>query len=265
MPCFPDSPLAQLRRLPGHMTKPHCNRMHVASQTTAGIACCVTNHCRCRMLTITDTFGILETVSLAQIYIADRSPDVLDLLMEESVLVRDSADDETIESVLELSERAFRELFPILPKEWLSLDLSTPQLKVVLLLLVNGPCRMSAIASALGVSLATGTGVVDRLVERDIVVREGDPEDRRVVLCRLSPKGEEMLVGLWKLARDHAEMMFRALSVEKIMAIRAGLEALLEAGEATKDQLGISTGPTEVAASPMLKAARPKTKDKKLP
>jgi DNA-binding MarR family transcriptional regulator len=150
--------------------------------------------------------------------------------------------DELIDSTLELSERAFRELFPILPKEWLSLDLSTPQLKVVLLLLVNGPSRMSVISSALGVSLATGTGVVDRLVERGIVIRQGDPEDRRVVLCRLSTKGEKMLVNLWKLAREHAEMMFQSLSVDKIMAVRAGLEALLEAGAATKDQLGLPPG-----------------------
>jgi 4'-phosphopantetheinyl transferase len=163
-------------------------------------------------------------------------------------LSKESLDNDLIESTLELSERAFRELFPILPKEWLSLDLSTPQLKVVLLLLVNGPCRMSVIASALGVSLATGTGVVDRLVERGIVVREGDPEDRRVVLCRLSTKGEKMLLGLVQLARNHAEMMFRSLSIEKLMAVRAGLEALLEAGEATKDQLGIGAASNNESA-----------------
>jgi DNA-binding MarR family transcriptional regulator len=168
-----------------------------------------------------------------------------------------------IESTLELSEKAFRELFPILPKEWLSLDLSTPQLKVVLLLLVNGSCRMSVIASALGVSLATATGVVDRLVDRGIVVREGDPEDRRVVLCRLSSKGEKMLLGLMQLARNHAEMMFRSLSPEKLMAVRAGLEALLEAGEATKDQLGIGTPHHNVAAGKRQKAASPSRKSKK--
>jgi DNA-binding MarR family transcriptional regulator len=169
-------------------------------------------------------------------------------------LSKESLDNDLIESTLELSEKAFRELFPILPKEWLSLDLSTPQLKVVLLLLVNGPCRMSVIASALGVSLATGTGVVDRLVERGIVVREGDPEDRRVVLCRLSSKGEKMLLGLVQLARNHAEMMFRSLSLEKLMAVRAGLEALLEAGEATKDQLGIGTDGSNKAAGKARKA-----------
>ncbi len=176
---------------------------------------------------------------------------------------KESIDNDLIESTLELSERAFRELFPILPKEWLSLDLSTPQLKVVLLLLVNGPCRMSVIASALGVSLATGTGVVDRLVERGIVVREGDPEDRRVVLCRLSSKGEKMLLGLVQLARNHAEMMFRSLSIEKLMAVRAGLEALLEAGEATKDQLGIGTASNNESARKKRKAVSPARKAKR--
>ena len=174
-----------------------------------------------------------------------------------------STDNDLIDSTLELSLRAFRELFPTLPKEWLSLDLSTPQLKVVLLLLVNGSCRMSAIASALGVSLATATGVVDRLVEREIVVREGDPEDRRVVLCRLSSKGEKMLLGLVQLARNHAEVMFRSLSPSKLMAVRAGLEALLEAGEATKEQLGIGAPPINVPAAKKQRTARPSVKKKK--
>jgi hypothetical protein len=41
------------------------------------------------------------------------------------------------------------------------------------------------------------------------------------------------------------------------MAVRAGLEALLEAGEATKDQLGIGTPHTNVAAGKRQKAASP--------
>jgi hypothetical protein len=57
-----------------------------------------------------------------------------------------------------------------------------------------------------------------------------------------------MLLGLVQLARNHAEMMFRSLSIEKLMAVRAGLEALLEAGEATKDQLGIGTDSSNKAA-----------------
>lgn len=149
-------------------------------------------------------------------------------------------EDALLESTLLLAERAFRELFPILPKEWLTLDLTTPQLKVVLLLFVSGPTRMSVIASALGVSLATATGVVDRLVEREMVVRESDPDDRRVVLCRLSDKGEQTIIDLWQLAREHAKLLLGAVDRSKLPMVKDALQALLDAGEATRAQLRVN-------------------------
>lgn len=149
---------------------------------------------------------------------------------------REVEKDELVESTLQLSDKAFRELFPILPKEWLSLDLTMPQLKVVLLLFTNGEERMSAIASALGVSLATATGVVDRLVEKDMVTREGDPNDRRVVLIRLSDKGEKLIAGLWQLARHNAEVLLRALDQRRLQLLNEALRALLEAGEAIREE-----------------------------
>jgi len=150
--------------------------------------------------------------------------------------------DELIESTLLLTERAFRELFPILPKEWLNLDLTTSQLKVVLLLYLGGPTRMSVIASALDVSLATATGVVDRLVKADMVVRGSDPNDRRVVLCRLSDEGQKLIAGLWQKAGERVVMMFKALDRRRLQLVKDALEALLEAGEVTKGQLQISNG-----------------------
>ena len=149
--------------------------------------------------------------------------------------------DELVESTLQLTDKAFRDLFPILPKEWLSLDLTMPQLKVVLLLFTNGPERMSTIASALGVSLATATGVVDRLVEKDMVTREGDPNDRRIVLVRLSGKGEKLITGLWQLARGNIEALLRALDQRKLQLLNEALRALLEAGEVVKRELQSNT------------------------
>jgi DNA-binding MarR family transcriptional regulator len=142
--------------------------------------------------------------------------------------------EELIEGIVQLGEKAFRELIPILPTEWLQLDLTMPQLKVVLLLFMNGTARMSDIASALGVSLATGTGVVDRLVERDIVVRESQPEDRRVVLCRLSEKGQKMIGGLWQLARDRLKELLGVAATSQLQLITEALEALVQAGEESR-------------------------------
>jgi DNA-binding MarR family transcriptional regulator len=152
-------------------------------------------------------------------------------------IVSTSQQDELIENLIELSDQAFRDLFPIVPKEWLRLDLTMPQLKVVLLLFTGGPERMSVIASDLGVSLATATGVVDRLVQRGLVAREGDPEDRRVVLCRLSERGEELMGGLWKVSREQIRELMRVLAPQQLELIAEALKALVQAGEGTKVEL----------------------------
>jgi DNA-binding MarR family transcriptional regulator len=149
----------------------------------------------------------------------------------------DQVRDDLVEDILELSDRAFRGLFPIVPKEWLRLDLTMSQLKVVLLLFTGGPARMSVIATELGVSLATATGVVDRLVERGLLVREGDPEDRRVVLCELSEKGERLIGGLWQVSREQVGDLMKALAPPQRRLIRDALEALVRAGDASGEVL----------------------------
>jgi len=145
--------------------------------------------------------------------------------------------DEMVEHVLDLANRVFRELLPIIPTEVLRFDLTMPQLKVVLLLYLNGAMRMSDIASSLGVTLATATGVVDRLVERDTVLRDTDPNDRRVVLCRMSEKGEDLTGVLWRSARERARQLLAAMSTPRLEMLNEALEALLQAGTATKPRL----------------------------
>jgi DNA-binding MarR family transcriptional regulator len=53
----------------------------------------------------------------------------------------------------------------------------------------QGALSMSRIADLVGVSMPNASGLVDRMVERGLVERVGDPEDRRVVLVRLLPAG----------------------------------------------------------------------------
>jgi len=146
-----------------------------------------------------------------------------------------SQKEELIESILQISDRVFRELLPIVPKELLELDLTMPQLKVVLLLFLNGPLRMSVLASGLGVSLATTTGVVDRLVERGIILRESQPDDRRVVLCRLSDKGHKLTSGLWRSARERTRMLLKTIAPSKLALLTEALESLSQAGMVTKE------------------------------
>jgi DNA-binding MarR family transcriptional regulator len=133
---------------------------------------------------------------------------------------------ETIDRILSRVEGAFRQLLPLAHQELLDLDLTTPQLKVVLLLYLGGHARMSALASALGVSLATATGIVDRLTERSLVIRENSSEDRRVVICRLSEKGHELTDRLYVSARGRAHDLLQGLSEAQLNKLDEALSSL---------------------------------------
>jgi DNA-binding MarR family transcriptional regulator len=148
--------------------------------------------------------------------------------------MKDVTKEELVEQTLQLADRVARELLPIAPKEMLLPDVTMAQLKIMLILFLGGPERMGFIASELGISLATATGIVDRMVEREIVTREDDPEDRRVVLCRLSEKGQEMLSGLWQSARNRTRELLTAVPDTKLSLVNEALEILSQAGEITK-------------------------------
>ena len=143
--------------------------------------------------------------------------------------------EDLIENILQLTDKVFRQLLPILPLEWIHLDLTMSQLKVFVLLFITGQSRMSDIASELGVSLATATGVADRLVERNLLIRNGDPDDRRVVLCQLSNDGEKLIRDLWQLTQKRAGALMSALDTPQLLLISKALQTLMHASEDTQD------------------------------
>lgn len=68
--------------------------------------------------------------------------------------------------------------------------LSGSQRIVLRSLLNNGPCPVSEVAGALGVTLSAATGLVDRLVKAKLATRDRDQRDRRVVWVKITPDGE---------------------------------------------------------------------------
>lgn len=139
-----------------------------------------------------------------------------------------------IEYILELEERVYQALRPIVPKEWLIVDLTMPQLKIILLLFHDGPARVSTLASALGVSQATTTGITNRLVQHGLIVRGDDPEDRRAVVCSLSEKGRDMVTRLWELGQLRVRTILEKIAPTKLEVIREAMEAILQAASAVE-------------------------------
>ncbi len=144
-----------------------------------------------------------------------------------------AANEAHVEEILRISDRLFRDLLPQIPKEVLELDLTMSQFKIILTLYLNGPSKMTALAAGLGVKLATLTGVVDRLVEKRLVLREDSPEDRRVVICRLSENGYVLINSVWHSARERARELLSAIPPAQLELIGQALEVLAAAGQET--------------------------------
>lgn len=128
-----------------------------------------------------------------------------------------------------------REVHTPLPPEWVEHDLTLSQVRV-LVLLARGPRRVGDIASHLGVSLPTASGVVDRLVAKGLVDRRESPRDRRVVECALTPAGQALVERALAVRRSQVEKVLRLLPIEDLEALRRGLEAVVRAMEALRKQ-----------------------------
>jgi DNA-binding MarR family transcriptional regulator len=141
-----------------------------------------------------------------------------------------ASDKETsVENILTLADKLFRQLLPTVPKDLLTLDVTMPQLKIMLILFMHGATRMSDIASELDVTLPTATSLVDRLVEKTYILREAQPDDRRVVLCRLSEAGQEAIGRIWQSAKKRSKEILEAMDSSKLELFVEALQAMYEA------------------------------------
>ncbi len=69
--------------------------------------------------------------------------------------------DHLVDAILGLADSLFRTLLPTVPRDLLTLDVTMPQIKILLILYVGGPRRMSDIAADLDVTLPAATSLID--------------------------------------------------------------------------------------------------------
>jgi DNA-binding MarR family transcriptional regulator len=99
-------------------------------------------------------------------------------------------------------------------------ELTTTQAVALRLVVTEGPQRIGAIAERLGVTVATASRTVDALVATDLVRREADSADARVVRVVATPRGrrefrlrrERFVRALARLSDDLSEMERRQLA-----------------------------------------------------
>lgn len=121
--------------------------------------------------------------------------------------------------------------------EWETLDMTIPQLKTLVLLERMGALRMGSISMYLGRALSATTTVVDRLVEKKLVDRSSDPDDRRVVLCHLTDLGHDTIDGFWRIGIDRIKAAADLLETDQLEAVVKGLELIRSADHEAQQSL----------------------------
>jgi len=145
---------------------------------------------------------------------------------------------EDVRSILELQDEIIQRRAVWDSAPWLELNMSTPQLKALLLISDEETIRMRELARKLGGSFSNATVLVDRLVDRGLVERLMDPDDRRVVLVRTTGEGQVLIEQLVTSWRALSESVLDAMDAEDLAALRRGLAALLEASKGQQNVKG---------------------------
>ncbi len=121
----------------------------------------------------------------------------------------------------------------------LDLNLTMQQTKALLVLALHEDALPGqALARHLGVSLATLTGIVDRLVSQDLVTRREDAGDRRVRLIELTPHGRTVVESVRDSGMTQMRRLLSRLDEEALSALELGMRRLREASEAEAAEQG---------------------------
>ena len=154
-----------------------------------------------------------------------------------------------------LVEQVVNELTAWNPREFIAAfqrwhhgSVSLVHLNVLILLEASGPLSMGRLADALDISVASITGVIDRMEARGLVERRRDSEDRRVILVHPGAGGRKLFEGITKRRRKGLAKLLAKLSESELEGLLAGHRALRAARAAfvqRAEAKGSSTAKTE--------------------
>jgi len=111
-------------------------------------------------------------------------------------------------------------------QRWHQGSVSLVHLNVLTLLEASGPMPMGRLAEQLDVSVASMTGVIDRMESRGLVERRRDSEDRRVILVHPGKGGRKLFEEIGKRRRLGLAALLSKLTDEQLEGLLEGHRAL---------------------------------------
>ncbi|QLE55947.1 MarR family winged helix-turn-helix transcriptional regulator [Nostoc sp. TCL26-01] len=112
--------------------------------------------------------------------------------------------------------------------------LSIPQLRSLAFINRNPGASLSDLAEHLGVTSATASATIERLVQRELVQRIHHPQERRRIVLNLTPEGKSLLQQSSDQTRACIADLLEGLSDEEISHVEQGLTLLKNVFEQTE-------------------------------
>jgi DNA-binding MarR family transcriptional regulator len=125
--------------------------------------------------------------------------------------------------------------------------LTTAQAGIVRAISVEPGQSQQALSSHFGLLPSRMVAFLDDLEERGYVERRRNPNDRRLHALHLTPQGEELMVRLSRLARQHEQLLTASLTPQQRTALQESLAIIAEEHGLTP---GVHPGYRHLAAAP---------------
>jgi DNA-binding MarR family transcriptional regulator len=133
-----------------------------------------------------------------------------------------------VETAMTAHRTLSRALHALGAPEWQTLDLTMPQMKVLLFLDMDGALTIGELACRLNFAKPAMSILVEKLVQGGYLRRTEDAEDRRRTIVQLSDKGSEIVATLLRGTRATFSHYLNRMDARDLAALVQGLTALAD-------------------------------------
>jgi DNA-binding MarR family transcriptional regulator len=109
---------------------------------------------------------------------------------------------------------------PVETSSLLDYDLTLQQIRVFAFVFARGQTPINKVVEALGIKANVATGIIQRLVDRGLIRRQEDSEDRRVRLLTVTDQGVALIDELSEIILGKERQLLDRLSDEHLRLLR---------------------------------------------
>ena len=135
---------------------------------------------------------------------------------------------ETIKKITALQRELAKSMRRHAFKHWMTLSMSTSQVKTLFCIIENERISSKKLADILDVTPANVTGIIDRLIEQGLVRRAENLQDRRVVFLEATETGKKLIENLEQHVSEQSFKMLSGMSEDELDHLYLGLSAFLK-------------------------------------